>query len=299
MTEIIKDEEIINEEKISVIETSNIPTFYNLPTAEQIKEYENFLKNYDSFVFKVLKDGIDYGLIPGVDKPTLLKPGAEKLEKLFSLRSQKTCVLREVKDDGSFIRYTYKTVMYNRAGQVVSTCEGTCNSKEKKYRSLTVYANKATDEQKEKGKKESRKGKNGSSYDVYVIDKPDFFDLENTIMKMAQKRSYVGAVLEGTNSSSRFTQDIESVEDVIDYGHDEGANQAKTPAKGESAGKKIDSVYEKCKKNLMANTEVSTLEDYRVKIMASKKYDDEQKKTLSSTIDTRIKEINAKLKPNK
>src|SRR5690606_10420847 len=54
----------------------------------------------------------------------------------------------------------------------------------------------------------------------------DFHDLENTIMKMAQKRSYVGAILEATNSSSRFTQDVED----MDHSNFSGsANSGRSP----------------------------------------------------------------------
>ena len=40
------------------------------------------------FVQKVMKPGIDFGTIPGTQKPTLLKPGAEKLCTLFGLTSR-------------------------------------------------------------------------------------------------------------------------------------------------------------------------------------------------------------------
>src|ERR1051325_7452805 len=53
------------------------------------------------FVRTVMREGIDYGKIPGTDKLTLLKPGAEKLCTLFGL----TCrfdLVRSVEDwDGS------------------------------------------------------------------------------------------------------------------------------------------------------------------------------------------------------
>lgn len=256
---------------------------YNLPDEKQIQEYETFLKNYDAFVERMLKDGIDYGVIPGVEKPTLLKPGAEKLEKFFFLRSKKTLMNKEISDGGAYISYTYQTSVFNRAGQIVATCEGTCNSKEKKYRYQTVFDNQATEEQKKIGKLEVRRSRAGKEYKVYVIEKTDCYDLENTIMKMAQKRSYVGAILEATNSSSRFTQDVEDM-DVIDYG------DAATPAKAAAAekGKKIDPVFEKAKKNLAANTDAEKLADYRKKIETSTKYNEEQKAELFKIIDDKI-----------
>ena len=50
-----------------------------------------------SFVRQVMKDGVDYGTVPGTDKPTLLKPGAEKLTTLFGLTPQFP-IVREVED---------------------------------------------------------------------------------------------------------------------------------------------------------------------------------------------------------
>lgn len=256
---------------------------YQLPNEKQIAEYETFLKNYDAFVERMLKDGIDYGVIPGVEKPTLLKPGAEKLEKFFFLRSKKTLMNKEISENGAYISYTYQTSVFNRAGQIVATCEGTCNSKEKKYRYQTVFDNQATEEQKKIGKLEVRKSRAGKDYKVYVIEKTDCYDLENTIMKMAQKRSYVGAILEATNSSSRFTQDVEDM-DIIQY--DDHATPAKAAAA--EAGKKIDPVFEKAKKNLAANKDPEKLADYRKKIETSTKYNDEQKVELLKIIDDNI-----------
>lgn len=40
------------------------------------------------FVQRVMKPGVDFGTIPGTPKPTLLKPGAEKLCTLFGLTSR-------------------------------------------------------------------------------------------------------------------------------------------------------------------------------------------------------------------
>lgn len=254
---------------------------YNLPNAHQIEEYKNFLKSYDSFVDEMLNEGTDYGIIPGVDKPSLLKPGAEKLEKLFFLRHKKECILKDVKPDGSFIRYTYRTSIFNKAGQLVGTCEGTCNSHEKKYRSHTVFDNQATEEEKKNGKLEERTSRAGNKYKVYVVEKTDFYDLENTIMKMAQKRSYVGAILEATNSSSRFTADAEDQE----TGAKDEQDRKKPPQRVSPA------MFERVKTQIVELDDVDKLKDYKKKINDSDKYEDEQKKELSKLIDEGIKKI--------
>lgn len=52
-----------------------------------------------------------------------------------------------------------------------------------------------------------------------------------------------------------------------------------------------DPIFEKVKKNLAANTDKKKLEDFRVKINGSDKYNDEQKKELNAIIDAQIAKI--------
>jgi hypothetical protein len=47
---------------------------------------------------------------------------------------------------------------------------------------------------------------------LYRVTNPDVIGLKNTIMKMAQKRAFVGAILLATGASEYFTQDIEDME---------------------------------------------------------------------------------------
>ena len=196
-----------------------------IPGRDWIEKYNQFLSDYDQFIDKQMKSEIDYGIIPGTQKPTLYLAGAQKLEKLFFLTSKTNLVEKVIKDDYSFIKYSYRTSAY-RGQTLVATCEGTCNSKEKKYRWETVFDNQATDEQKKAGKLLTRTSRGGKSYSVYIIEKREFYDIENTIMKMAQKRAYVGAILIATNSSGRFTQDIEDM--AVEA--PQASNEVKQPA---------------------------------------------------------------------
>lgn len=205
-------------DKPAVRDNGEMPAF---PTKAQIDEYAQFLAHYNEFIDQQLKEKTDYDKIPGTDRPTLLKPGAEKLEKLFFLTHRKECTEKIVRPE--YIKYTYKTIVYDKNGNAKATCEGTCNSKENKYRYSNISERDATPEQKQQGKPIVKTGKYGQ-YKVYRIEKTDFFDVENTIMKMAQKRSYVGAILEATGSSGRFTQDIE---DMPPYNPPNVANSVK------------------------------------------------------------------------
>lgn len=197
-----------NEEAPAIIDNQIMPV---IPDEKWIAKYNEFLDNYDKFIDKQMKPDTDFGIIPGTQKPTLYLAGAQKLEKLFFLTSKTDLSDKTITEDYSFIKYAYRTSIYR--GQIlVATCEGTCNSKEKKYRFETVFDNQANEEQKKNGKLETRTSKAGKPYSVYVVEKKEFYDIENTIMKMAQKRAYVGAILTATNSSGRFTQDIEDMD---------------------------------------------------------------------------------------
>jgi len=170
---------------------------------------------------KMMVTNVDYGVIPGTGtKPTLLKPGAEKLASLFGLSPRFEIIEREMDwtgrdHDGEPFFYIQYRCTLTRGDLVVGQGVGSCNSWEKKYRYRTVYPNKATPEEKERGRLETRGGRNGT-YQVYVIPNPDPADVVNTIDKMAQKRALVAAVLIAVNASELFTQDVEDYSDIVE-----------------------------------------------------------------------------------
>jgi hypothetical protein len=94
---------------------------------------------FKEFVSKVLEKDRDFGEIPGTNKPTLLKPGAEKLSTFFGIRP--VFVIQESVNDWtgkehggeSFFFREYKCQGY-RNGELVGEGVGSCNSWEKKYR---------------------------------------------------------------------------------------------------------------------------------------------------------------------
>ena len=168
----------------------------------QVNLIQTIMKN-------VMKDDMHYGIIPGCKKPALFKPGAEKLMMTFQLYPQYEELSGSVESE-DFISYKIECRLVNKNGDIVGTGRGTCNSREKKYKTRTVYENKATDEEKAIGKKEKRDGRNNSVYYVYVIPQ-DPWDLQNTFYKMACKRANIAAVLSTTAASDIFEQDIEDL----------------------------------------------------------------------------------------
>lgn len=155
--------------------------------------------NFDDFKAKDFGEG-DYGVIPGTKKKTLLKSGAEKLMRLFNLGARFKMVDREIDHHMNFAIYTYQCEIYHlRTGIVVASCEATVNSKEVKYKERSVWRKKVV---------------NGKELKEQVKEETPIYDILNTLQKMAQKRSLVGAVILATGASEYFTQDIEPEEVV-------------------------------------------------------------------------------------
>jgi hypothetical protein len=189
------------------------------------------------FTREVMREGIDYGKIPGTDKPTLLKPGGEKLTTFFGLRTLPVLVDSEQDWTGErhggepFFRYHYRMQLW-RGELLIAEADGTCNSWETKYRYRNAERKCPTcgAEAIIKGKAEygggwlcwKRRGGCGvkfSDSDTKITDQvmgkvphPNPAELDNTICKMAQKRALVAATLVAVNASEFFTQDIEDLE---------------------------------------------------------------------------------------
>lgn len=190
----------------------------------------------------MVRDG-DFGVIPGTgSKPTLLKPGAEKLCTLFRLSPTYSC---EVIDMGKFHREYRVTCTLTHIPTAAVWGQGlaSCSTMESKYRwrkgerkcprcGKTAII---------KGKEEFGGGwlcfakKDGcgakfndddpiiTSQEVGKQENPDIADQYNTVLKMATKRALVAAVLITTGASALFTQDIE------DYADEEKRDIAPTP----------------------------------------------------------------------
>jgi hypothetical protein len=209
------------------------------------------------FVRTVMREGTDYGVIPGTDKATLLKPGAEKLCTLFGLTSRFE-IIRAVEDwtgeehgGEPFFYYLYRCHL-RRGEVVIAEGDGSCNSWEQKYRYRDAKRKCPACGQAAiiQGREEYGGGwicfrKRGGCGAKYLIDDPVIADQQagrvvneniadqvNTIQKMAQKRAMIQAVLLAVNGSEFFTQDSEDF-----FGDPElaAAKQVSSPQKGEAA----------------------------------------------------------------
>lgn len=146
-----------------------VPSF-----AVSMVEAQKRFTELQRFIQAQMVEGEDYGNIPGCKKPSLFKPGAEKLCSIYGF-SPRFKMDDSVKDwERGFFHYQIKSELVSkRTGIVIAEGVGSCNSKEKKWISQDGYS------------------------------------INNTILKMAKKRALVDAVLTATRTSGLFTQDIE------------------------------------------------------------------------------------------
>ncbi len=179
-----------------------------------------------------MKEGEHYGRIPGCgDKPTLLKPGAEKLCLTFRLAPAYDVQERQLENGHREYRVT--TTLTSITTQVlIGQGVGSCSTMEGKYR-FRAGAAEATERpvpraywdirQDDPAKAQELIG--GKGFTVKKVDGQGWMvarggekvetdnpaDHYNTVLKMAKKRALVDAVLTTTAASDIFTQDLEEI----------------------------------------------------------------------------------------
>lgn len=182
---------------------------------------------------ELMAEDVHYGVIPGTKKPTLLKPGAEVLCMIYGLRGSFSPRL-EYGDGISSpaVRAVVECRLHvgDTAGAIVAIGYGSANTWERRHRyrrgdrSCPECQNVGTII---KGKQQygggwicwAQRGGCGAKFQdndpaitqqvVGDIENEDPHELENTVLKVAEKRAYVDATLRGTASSDLFTQDRE------------------------------------------------------------------------------------------
>lgn len=179
---------------------------------------------------EVMKEGVHFGKVPGVDKPTLLKPGAEVLGMTFRLAPDFD--ITEQVRDGDHLTVVVRCKLHHApTGTLLGAGMGSCSTKESRYayRKGERQCPSCSKETIIKGKEEygggwicfARKGGCGAKFGdkdpkitaqvVGRIENPDVYDQHNTVLKMAIKRAHVAAILFVTCASEIFTQDVEDM----------------------------------------------------------------------------------------
>lgn len=156
--------DVANLNNLSLIDSVNIAA---------VQQTMSKIAQFQAVVQKTLKPNHDYGIIPGTgEKPTLLKPGAEKILMLFGLTSEYEEIERIQDYENGFFAFTIKCIL-SKDGKKITEGVGHANTREKKYA------------------------------------KQDPYSIANTVLKIAKKRALIDATLTVAALSEIFTQDLE------------------------------------------------------------------------------------------
>jgi ssDNA-binding Zn-finger/Zn-ribbon topoisomerase 1 len=182
---------------------------------------------------ELMEANVHFGVIPGTQKPTLLKPGAEVLCSIYGLRPDFIPTIHYGDNQTApAIRALMRCELHlgDITGPVVAVGYGSANSWEKKHRyrrGERACPTCGVVGQIIKGKEEfgggwlcwQRKGGCGAKFpdgaaeiesqQASDVENADPYELENTLVKMSKKRALLDAALTGTASSDLFTQDME------------------------------------------------------------------------------------------
>lgn len=180
----------------------------------------------------LMRKGVDYGTVPGIDRPFLHLPGAEALEKFYGyVAEQRT--FRFVGDNITEPALTYRTDtlvhLGDLTGPVVAMVSASCNSFEDRYRyrwQNPTCPNCGREGLVKRKSPASLAGKwncpsfynKGGCNAVFEPNDPTIqpaqkveFDNpwsnDETLIQISQKRSYVAAIRRATGTSGIFTID--------------------------------------------------------------------------------------------
>ena len=154
----------------------------------------------------VMKPDVHYGKIPGTDKPTLYKAGAEVLCMVFRIAASYQVEDLSTPDT---VRYRVTcTGTHQITGTVLGTGMGESSSGEEKYK-----WRKAWDDEFDATPENLRRIKMGKYKTKQVRTDPA--DLANTILKMANKRAKIAMTINVTACGDMFGQDLEDMDEAL------------------------------------------------------------------------------------
>ena len=201
------------------------PAYDGLAMVVTPTEAEERLKQLQDFVRKTMVPDVDFGVIPGTDKPTLYQPGAQKLAEIYGFAiayEDARPPIERWDAEPPFFAYFKKAIITSRRdGRFLGSGIGSCNSRESRYGGRWVFERdvpRHLDLRSLRSKEFN--GKRGP-FRKFLVPNEEICSLVNTIEKMACKRALVHAVIAVTRSSGMFTQDVEDLprEDAEDPKH--------------------------------------------------------------------------------
>jgi hypothetical protein len=201
--------------------------------AGRLNEMRVKLDLVQQFFKGVMEKDLDYGIIPGTQKPSLLKPGAEKLCELYGFAP----VVKEKKETrdfntGYYLAELTMQVVHRQSGSIIAEGVGEASSYESKYRFRWLFDNELPKNVDKSGLiQKTFASKNGKEYTKYRTENIDLIDQWNTVLKMAKKRALVDAVLSATRTSGIFSQSEDEMDAWIEGETDDKLEKVKSAPK--------------------------------------------------------------------
>lgn len=207
---------------------------YEVPKPMSVADMRGQVALIQEVMASVMKKDEHYGTIPGTNKPSLLKAGAEKL--IMTFRLVPDVEEQTIEFDNGHRECRVKVKLYTQNGIYLGSGVGSCSTMEGKYRFRTgpteLTANAVPKEYWDARKTnpaEAQKLLGGPGHVAKKNDHGEWViaiqgdkvehdnpaDYYNTVLKMAKKRALVDACLTVTAASDIFTQDVEDMTEVI------------------------------------------------------------------------------------
>lgn len=183
------------------------------------------------FFKEVMQEGVDYGIIPGTDKPALYKAGAEGLCEFYNLAPTIASKVEDKNHDTGYYAVDVTIRLIHRGtGSIIAEGVGHANTYESRYRWRWVSEK---DIPKGMSKDDLVSKERNGQYGKFVqfrIENDDMHSIWNTVLKMSKKRALVDAVLSATRSSGIFAQTQEELEAYLQGDDPEGDPEGNRPA---------------------------------------------------------------------
>lgn len=221
MTDEIIDAEVVEDDDaplpaVSHSEVSGLMP-YTMPSFDTPADYlqwrsDQLLEALD----RILVEDVHYGKLPGTDKMTLFKPGAEWLLKMFDLSFRPEILPLSIVDiPNRFVSVVIRGEVYDASGRMRDSAVASCSSEESRWqRSHCPQCGESVWDNRKNKRFDNQadyacRDKAGCGWSGDSVSKGFSPDLVNTIIKMAEKRAKVAAALTATGASSYFTQDTD------------------------------------------------------------------------------------------
>jgi hypothetical protein len=160
----------------------------------------------------LMKSNVHYGVIPGTQKPTLYKAGAELLCMTFRIADEYRV---EGVPDSAAIRYRVTCIgRHQVSGVELGAGMGECSSGEEKYRWRKAVCKAEFDATPADMRRVKYAKGQGGHYTTDQV-RTEAADLANTVLKMACKRAKMAMVLNVTAASDCFSQDLEDLDEAL------------------------------------------------------------------------------------